>query len=244
MAGSFADTLSGHTLDIDLSKTGKKEENLATLCTDLFLIVIRMRECEDLGKPDSLRKLIIHYIELFRKNCRSMDVNSSLIEEAVYSLVALLDETVLSVPGQCRDYWVFNPLQLELFGDNFAGEKLYQKLDALIKEPEKNKDILEIYYLCLCIGYEGKYRLGNAQERETIITNLARILLKTGKHTTNSLSPHGKRVVTGRINNSPSGKRIPLWITGLTAVAVLLIFWFIMFFITAANINNILSSVG
>ena len=132
---SFTDTISGQTLDIDLSKMGKadkKTETLTKLCTDIFLIVIRMRESEDLGKPASLRKLIIHYLDLFKKNCRSMNTPSSVTTDAIYALVAMLDETVMSVPGECRNFWVTNPVQLQLFGDNLAGEEFYRKLEKLI----------------------------------------------------------------------------------------------------------------
>ncbi len=132
MAASFTDTIVGHTLELDLTKaTSKKKESLTTLCTDIFLIVIRMRESEGLGDPAALRKLISHYLELFKKNCRAIGIKTSMINDAVYALVALMDETVMSVPGDCRNFWVTNPIQLEMYGDNLAGEEFYRKLNNL-----------------------------------------------------------------------------------------------------------------
>lgn len=243
---SFTETISGQTLDIDLTKLGKTEkktETLTKLCTDIFLIVIRMRESENLGKPAALRKLIIHYIDLFKKNCRSMNISSSMTTDAVYSLVALLDETVMSVPGECRDFWVTNPIQLELFGDNLAGEEFYRKLERLMEDPEKTKDVLEIYYLCLCLGFEGKYKLGNAVERDDIIDTLARMLLKIGKRSSSSLSPHGKRSISKRLFKSKDKRVMPLWAVGVTAFLLLCGWWMVMFYLAGQSLEKVLSLI-
>ena len=243
---SFTDTISGQTLDIDLTKMGKTEkktETLTKLCTDIFLIVIRMRESEDLGKPAALRKLIIHYIDLFKKNCRSMGIRSSMTSDAVYALVALLDETVMSVPGECRDFWVTNPVQLELFGDNLAGEEYYRKLTRLMEDPEQTKDVLEIYYLCLCLGFEGKYKLGNAEERDDIIDKLARMLLKVGKRSSTSLSPHGRRNISRKLFKSKDRKLLPLWAVGAAAFFALCGFWVIMYYMAGQSLEKVLSLI-
>jgi len=165
VGASFVDTIASQTMNLDVTKTIGGAKDLQGLCTDLFLIVIRMREAEDLGDPAALRKLIGYFLNLFEKNCKAIGISNDSIQEAKYALVALMDETVLSVPGVCRDYWFSRPLQLDLFGDNIAGEEFYNKLQKLSLEPEKKKDVLEIYYLCLSLGFEGKYRIYNAEER-------------------------------------------------------------------------------
>ncbi len=241
MSASFTDTISGQTLDIDLSKVTSKKESLSKLCTDLFLIVIRMRESEDLGKPANLRKLIIHYINLFKKNCRSLNMSMGAIDYIVYALVALLDETVMTIPGECRNFWVTNPIQLELFGDNLAGETFYKKLKKLLNEPEKAKDILEIYYLCLCLGFEGKYKLGNSSERDTIIENLARKLLKVGQHSLASFSPHGRRAIHTKLLKSKGNRVIPLWAVGVISAILVFAWWIAMFFLTKHSVNEVLN---
>lgn len=243
MSASFADTLAGHTIDLDLTKSVKKKADLTTLCTDIFLIVIRMREAEDLGTPESLRKLILHYLDLFKKNCRAMEFNPSLVSDAVYALVALLDETVMSTPGECRNYWVTNPIQLELFGDNLAGEGFFRRLEKLMEEPEKMKDVLEIYYLCLSLGFEGKYKLGNASERNVVIDSLARLLLKAGRHSVSSLSPHGRRTMAKDLFKRGARKIMPLWAVCTTAVALLFIFYGIMRFLTNESLERVLSVI-
>ncbi len=56
-------------MDLNLSKNDTGNHNLTTLCTDIFLIIIKMRDAEDLGETSALRKLVMYYITQFEKNC-------------------------------------------------------------------------------------------------------------------------------------------------------------------------------
>lgn len=186
----FAQTFAGQTMNLDLSKTVGRPRSITGLCTDLYLIVIRMREAEDLGAPEALRKLIKYYLDLFSKNCAAMSIADESVQEAIYALVALIDETVLGVPGACRDYWLSNPLQLEYFGQATAGEEFFRRLDKLLVQLEKKKDVAEVYYICLSLGFEGKYKLANAAERAAVIDDLGMRLRKLRGATQGPLSPH------------------------------------------------------
>lgn len=226
---SFTQTITSQTMGVDLTATvAPAPETLETLSTDLLLIVIRMREAEDLGDPRSLKKLIQHYIGLFESNCRSIGTSEQHTRDAMYALVALLDETVLSAPGPCRDVWLSSPLQLEYFGDNIAGEGFFRRLDAL-REQSDVDDVLGIYYLCLSLGFEGKYRIMNPEERGKIIAGLAERL--GGGREKKRLSPHAFRPMS-TLGKSRSGfTLIPLWMFGAfgaTATAVLWISLYLM----------------
>ncbi len=216
MPASFVQTMATQTMNLDLSKVmGGTRDGLDTLCTDLFLIVIRMREAENLGDPASLRKLINYYLNLFEKNCRALNIDQTQVQYAKYALIALLDETVLSVPGPCRDLWISNPLQLQFFGDNLAGQEFFKKLDKLLVQPERMKDVLEVYYLCMCLGFEGKYKISNHEERESIIDNLGRVLRKVGNRRSTGLSPHAFRMSRRKPRKVSNGAfLLPLWIVG------------------------------
>ncbi|MBN2037553.1 MAG: type IVB secretion system protein IcmH/DotU [Chitinispirillaceae bacterium] len=220
MAKTFVDTIAGQTLNVDLTKAIGGARDMPGLATDLFLIIIRMREAEDLGDPVSLRKLILHYLDLFKKNCVTAGLAEEAVNEAMYAIVALMDETVLTVPGACRDYWFGRPLQLELFGDNIAGEEFYHKLQKLLAQPEKKKDALEIYYLCLSLGFEGKYRIMNPEERSAIVEETGRKLRRAKIRVSSTLSPHGKRTDYMPPAKKISGQMFPLWAGAVVTVMV------------------------
>jgi type VI secretion system protein ImpK len=220
MAKTFIDTIAGQTLNVDLTKVVGGARDMPGIATDLFLIIIRMREAEDLGDPVSLRKLIMHYLDLFKKNCATAGLTGEAVNEAMYAIVALLDETVLTVPGACRDYWFERPLQLELFGDNIAGEEFYIKLQKLLAQPEKKKDALEIFYLCLSLGFEGKYRIMNPEERIAILEETGKKLRRAKIRVSSTLSPHGNRTDYMPPAKKLRGGMFPLWAGAAVAVMV------------------------
>lgn len=229
---SFTQTITSQTMGVDLTATiAPAPETLETLSTDLLLIVIRMREAEDLGDPRSLKKLIQHYIGLYESNCRSIGTSDQHTKDAMYALVALLDETVLSVPGPCRDVWLSSPLQLEYFGDNIAGEGFYRRLDAL-REQSDSEDVLGIYYLCLSLGFEGKYRIMNPEEREKIIADLGERL--GGGREEKNLSPHAIRPVGSLGKNRSGSTLVPLWMFGAFGAAATVILWISLYLISGS----------
>jgi type VI secretion system protein ImpK len=228
---------------LDLTKTIAGKRGLNDLCTDLFLIVIRMREAEDLGEPAALRKLINYYLELFEKNCRSIKIDRESIEEAKYALIALIDETVLSVPGACRDFWLSRPLQLDHFGDNIAGEEFYNKLQRLLMQPERKKHALEVYYICLSLGFEGKYKIANAQERFTIMDDLGRKLRRTRVRVSSGVSPHGRRAESN-VRKRAGKRMVPMWVNVVFGSLAIAGIWAALFVLNTQKANELIESLS
>ncbi len=228
-AENFTKTIISQTIDIKLSKGETKIENISTLCTDIFLIVIKMRDAKDLGETAALRKLIIYYLKQFEKNCSVLGVKSEVVNSVKYALVAILDETVLSIPGEARDFWIGNPMQLEIFGDNIAGQEFYNKLDKLLANPETNSDALEVFYLCLSLGFQGKYLIDNAEEREKVIVNLARTLIKSKNTNVDILSPHAARLtIMKKLRGVKRPVSVPNWVLGTVMSIILLVVWIVI----------------
>jgi type VI secretion system protein ImpK len=243
MAQSFVDTISGHTLNIDISKAVGGARDMSGLATDLFLIVIRMRESEDLGDPSALRKLIMYYIDLFRRNCTTAGIAQEASADALYAIVALIDETVLSAGGACRDYWFGRPLQLDYFGDNIAGEEFYKRLQKLMAQAEKQKDALEVYYLCLSLGFEGRYKILDPQERSAIVDETGRKIRRAKIRISSALSPHGNRHDGGTAPKKAGAGHFPLWMAGAVAGGFCFVVYCILFILTSINLGSVMKIV-
>jgi type VI secretion system protein ImpK len=243
MAQSFVDTISGHTLNIDISKAISGARDMPSLATDLFLIVIRMREAEDLGDPSSLRKLVMYYLDLFKRNCTTAGIADDDVGDALYAIVALIDEAVLSVGGACRDYWFGRPLQLDLFGDNIAGEEFYKRLLRLQAQAEKKKDVLEVYYLCLSLGFEGKYKILDPQERTVLLDESGRKLRRAKIRISTALSPHGNRTDPGTPHKKAGSGLFPLWKAGAIAGGACFVVYLILLILTSINLGSVMTIV-
>ncbi|MBN1981523.1 MAG: DotU family type IV/VI secretion system protein, partial [Chitinivibrionales bacterium] len=114
--------------------------------------------------------------------------------------------------------------------------------EKMVQEPQRMKDIIEIFYICLALGFEGKYRIsGNFSERDVIIDKLARLLLKFGKHTFSGLSPHGKRATSG--GSHRSFRLIPLWLITSLGAILLVGWWFAAHYVVKESLHQVLSAL-
>lgn len=237
MQNSFEKTICNRTLNINLSKVMDPTVTLSTLCTDIFLIIISMREEEDLGTPESLRKLLKHYIAMFMKNCTERGFDSKETEAVKFALVALIDETVMSIPGACRDHWGSCSLQFEYYNEQIAGDKFYEDLQKLIVNAHSNYEALETYYYCLTLGFQGKY-LDKTEEREKIIRELATVLINTRKKT-HSLQK--KQVAIPK--RPPVGFFLPTWLIVTITAAIVIGIWFGASVSTRSFSKNTINSI-
>jgi type VI secretion system protein ImpK len=96
------------------------------------------------------------------------------IQEANFAVVAFLDETVLSSQDPARTQWARKSMQEELFDQRSAGELFFKRLDALRAHGDSLQlaEVLEVYYLCLLLGYEGRYAIGSKAELHLLMDNL------------------------------------------------------------------------
>ncbi|HEX3020582.1 MAG TPA: type IVB secretion system protein IcmH/DotU [Chitinispirillaceae bacterium] len=220
MPSNLEKTISTLTLNINLSKLMDPTISISTLCNDIFLIIISMREQQDLGTPESLRKLLKHYIEMFMQNCSEMGIDSKIAESVKFALIALIDETVRSIPGKCCDFWNAQPLQFEYYTEQMAGEKFYQDLSDLMANPQSNYATLETFFYCLSLGFQGQY-LGRTEEREKVIHQLATVLIKTRMQT----RPHRKKTIVNLKRQPRVAFFIPTWLIASITIATAAIIW-------------------
>jgi type VI secretion system protein ImpK len=220
MLNNLEKTISTYTLNINLSKLMDPTVSISTLCNDIFLIIISMREQQDLGTPESLRKFLKLYIEMFVKNCNEMGIDSKIIESVKFALIALIDETVRSIPGKCCDFWNARPLQSEYYDEQIAGEKFFEDLRELMDDPHTNYATLETFFYCLTLGFQGQY-LGKTEEREKVIHQLATVLIKTRMHN----RPTRKKVSASK-KTPRVAYFVPAWLITSITVAAALVIWF------------------
>jgi len=97
------------------------------------------------------------------REAREAGYDRDVVRLAVYAFVAFLDESVLNSPQDMFSEWPRRPLQEEVFGDHRAGETFFQNMRDLLSRPDSRAlaDVLEVYLLCLLLGYRGRYGSGS-----------------------------------------------------------------------------------
>jgi type VI secretion system protein ImpK len=73
--------------------------------------------------------------------------------------VAFLDEAILSSKEPKAEEWRKKPLNVELFGQAVAGDVFFDKLLDIERRRDSAQlaDLLEVYLLCLLLGFEGRF---------------------------------------------------------------------------------------
>jgi type VI secretion system protein ImpK len=94
------------------------------------------------------------------------DFAQSHFKEAQYLMVAIADEVFLTLNWPGQRHWERHLLETQLFQSQVAGESFFDKLDFIISNPDPMKAELAILYLyCLSLGFKGKYRGIDDQEK-------------------------------------------------------------------------------
>lgn len=75
---------------------------------------------------------------------------------AKYALVAWIDEVLINAPWDHQDWWTNNVLERHYFGHREAFHLFYSKAAEASALP--NKDALEVFYVCVVLGFRGLYR--------------------------------------------------------------------------------------
>ena len=104
--------------------------------------------------PEDVRSRIGNLLARGDQLAQAMGISSSEIRQARFALCAFIDELLMNESWQGRNFWQRSLLQVQYFHTTNAGEEFFSNLNAL--GPEQNQ-VREIYYLCLCMGFKGRY---------------------------------------------------------------------------------------
>ena len=175
--------------------------------------------------PESIRDEVQRRLDGLCKVARDKGLTEATVEAILLPLVALADEIALSQRDALATVWSVRPLQMHYFRENVAGEIFFSQLDAARRETRTHPLVLRAFFLCLCLGFRGRYALHGDpteldQTRELLRDELVRRgLLRVGE----PLSPHVER------QSTPSAARARHRLTpwGILGVVTILL-WVIL----------------
>ncbi len=200
----------------------EKKKTLADLASDCLILILQLRSTNDYGDPSVLKNRINEMFDKFERDARIGAIDNEKIHLSKFALIAFLDETIISSSWSRKDSWLSEPLQLKLFETFNAGEEFFDYLNKLRQRTSANKDVLEIYYLCLTLGFKGKYQLQSPENLRRIIDDLNLELHPEMYKLIDSISPNGKPhdTIIGTVKGN-----IPLWIYPLCAIIICIILY-------------------
>ena len=163
-------SVGGSGIKIDLSD--REPKTLVELLHDGFYLLFMLRKRNSPKDAALFRTSIQMMLTKFEKSARRLRISADDTHAAKYAFCALIDEIVLSSHFNIRDEWERQPLQLAFFGDQLAGENFFNKLEELRSKGSSHLQALEVYHLCLLLGFQGKYILEGSEKLTYLASRL------------------------------------------------------------------------
>jgi type VI secretion system protein ImpK len=197
---------------------------LETAAAALLSLLGRLRDTPSHPDPAALKRSIIEKIRAYERRAEELGVEKETIFWARYALCSALDEIVLSTPWGNQSVWRDQSLLITLHNEGWGGEKFFQLLQKLLQNPARNLELLELMYICLAFGFEGRYRPlpdGMAQ-LQVVRDNLYRTIRNQHGESEPDLSAHWQGI-TQRQN--PLVQYVPLWVVlSISGLLLLLVY--------------------
>ncbi|MEM1043044.1 MAG: type IVB secretion system protein IcmH/DotU [Bacteroidota bacterium] len=203
--------------DAHFGSFGDFSARLADVYAPCFSLALQLRATQEYGDAEMLRRRIKHLLETTRREAEGTGLAPEDIREAEFALVAFLDETLLSSGWSQKNQWLSNPLQLELYDRFDAGETFFDRLDGMRANPGLHAEVLEVYYLCMALGFKGKYQLHGQEELRMLVEEVQSEVERQPGMAPGQLAPHGQP--RGQVATEVRS-RVPTWAV-VTAVVML-----------------------
>ena len=174
---------------------------LLALANRLLLLVPQLRQTRQ-ADPAAMRSALAQGIRDFQAAAQGQGIAAERVMAARYVLCTMLDEAAADTPWGGGGVWGRNSLLAEFHNEAAGGEKVFQLMARLAEKPDANRDLLELIYAAVSLGFEGRYRVvdnGRAQ-LEAVRAKLAQLIRQHRGPYAPALAQHwqGQPAATGR----------------------------------------------
>ena len=219
---------------------------LVRAASPLLLLAGQLRGTLAGPEVSGLRRHALDQIRKFEQRAKAAGISTEVVGAARYALCAGLDEAVLSTPWGAQSEWATQTLLVALHREAWGGEKFFEMLDKISKDPERHIDLMELQYLCIAMGFAGKYHaMPQGQSRlADVQQHLYREIRNFRGMPRTELSLKWKGVEDRR---NPLIRYVPWWVVGAAALAILAVtfgFYYAWLARAASPVRAALSQVG
>ncbi|HAT1682908.1 TPA: DotU family type IV/VI secretion system protein [Klebsiella oxytoca] len=127
--------------------------------TPLLGMVSRIRQLNQYDNVPDLYQSVVTGIQSVEQELHRHGYENGVILSFRYILCTFIDEAVMSKEWGSQSVWSENSLLARFHNETWGGEKVFVLLDKLQEEPQRYRDILEFIWLCLVLGFQGRYRV-------------------------------------------------------------------------------------
>lgn len=209
---------SGERVELSMLDWNSGLNPLVAAANPLLNLVPRLRQVHH-PDPAGLRETLARAIQTFETKARERGVANEHVIGARYALCTFLDECAANTPWGEKT-WAQISLLVQFHNEAWGGEKFFQLLGKLAEAPTKHLPLLELFFIILSLGFEGRYRvLQNGRvQLDAVRERLAQMLAKERGELQRELSPQWQTSVSSA---KPLREAVPPWVVGCVAGLIL-----------------------
>ncbi len=205
---------------------------LALALQEAFTVAVRLRAGRQVAADAvSFRAHVKTLLASADQHARATGYDGETVKRAIYAYIALLDESVLTSAQPMFAEWSRQPLQEEVFGEHMAGENFFRTIEELLgrQDSEALADLLEVYQLCMLLGFRGRYGAGDASRLHPVTSAIEAKIMRIRGGAPGELVPDWQLPVQENIvlGRDPWARRLSMIAFGALGVALVLflIYW-------------------
>jgi type VI secretion system protein ImpK len=143
---------------------------LLSHATPLLALISQIRAVSAVADAAALKESLTVAVRRFEADAQTTGVPREQVLGARYLLCTFIDEAAASTPWGSGGSWASDPLLVRFHNETWGGEKAFQLLAKLAQQPTTQRDLLELFYVCLSLGFEGRYRVieGGRSQLESV----------------------------------------------------------------------------
>jgi type VI secretion system protein ImpK len=188
----------------------------------LLALATRLRRARQPQDIAALHARVVAELKLLEQRFRALALPPTQLRGAHYAICAMIDDILLNTPWGSQSLWSSQSLLSTFHTDVAGGDRFFEVLSTLQSDPGTNIDVLELMYVCLALGFEGRYRVHprGSTELARIQEGLHRLIRQIRGEAERELSPHWEGVPAPHRSIASS---VPSWVVALVAAVALLV---------------------
>jgi type VI secretion system protein ImpK len=188
----------------------------------LLALVAQLRATTHHADRPGLQRQLLGLIGEFEERARASGVSRPQVTAARYLLCTFIDEVIAATPWGADAPPGTRGLLQEFHEDESGAVKVFELLDKLSADAQAQAPLLELFYVCFALGFEGQYA-NKPGGRAELDARAARLLQRVRP---GAQSPNAARTLSQRwvaeSRRAPTLTLVPLWLTVVVGAALVL----------------------
>jgi type VI secretion system protein ImpK len=202
---------------------------IVSAAAPLLALLGALRNIATVPDAAGLRTRTVLEVRRYEQTLRDAKLPLELIRTSHYAICASLDDVVQNTPWGSHGSWADASLVATFHQEVRSGERFFDLLTRLCQTPGKFLPTIELMYLCMSLGMQGRYRLSPrgpaALDRVREETYL--VILRQRGAAEPALSLHWQGVSAPY---RPLRRELPVWLTALAAFGLLVLTYILILF--------------